>query len=201
MMQKSLDGLNSLLNAILDISRFDAGLEAHLEPVDLSAMLRLLAARVQAEQPTKAGLALRFVAPRLWVSADPALLERAVRNLIDNAIRYTRVGGVLVGLRRRGGAVRIDVVDTGIGIPRERQADIFEEFVQIDNPSRHLGLGLGLGLSIVSRIAKLLGAADRGELARGAGIAILSACCPAPSRPRRRRTRTRRTSTIRAAAC
>ena len=156
MMQKSLDGLNSLLNAILDISRFDAGLEAHPEPVDLGAMLRHLALEYR-PRADKAGLGLRFVTPTLWASADPALLERAIRNLIDNAIRYTRVGGVLVGLRRRSRLVRIDVVDTGIGIPRERQADIFEEFVQIDNPGRHLGLGLGLGLAIVSRIAKLLG--------------------------------------------
>ena len=132
-------------------------MEAHPEPIDLAAMLRRLALEYQ-PKADKVGLVLRVAAPRLWASADPALLERAIRNLVDNAIRYTRTGGVLLGLRRRNGCVRIDVVDTGIGIPRERQADIFEEFVQISNPGRHLGLGLGLGLAIVARIAKLIGA-------------------------------------------
>ncbi len=132
-------------------------MEAHPEPVDLAAMLRRLALEFQ-PKADKVELVLRVAAPRLWASADPALLERAIRNLIDNAIRYTRTGGVLLGLRRRNGRVHIDVVDTGIGIPRERQADIFEEFVQISNPGRQLGLGLGLGLAIVARIAKLIGA-------------------------------------------
>jgi CheY-like chemotaxis protein len=111
----------------------------------------------------------------LWASADPALLERAIRNLIDNAIRYTRTGGVLLGLRRRNGHVRIDVVDTGIGIPRERQAEIFEEFVQISNPSRHLGLGLGLGLAIVDRIARLIGATVEvsSNVGRGSRFSLL----------------------------
>ena len=157
MMHKAVDGLNSLLTAILDISRLDAGVEAHPEPVDLNAMLRGLALEYK-PKADNAGLDLRTAGPNLWASADPALLERAIRNLIDNAIRYTQSGGVLLGLRRRKGFVRIDVIDTGTGIPRERQADIFEEFVQVNNPGRHLGLGLGLGLAIVARIARLLGA-------------------------------------------
>ena len=158
MMRKALDALNILLTSILDVSRLDAGVEAHPEPIDLAAMLRRLALEYRAKAD-EVDLVLRVAAPDLWASADPALLERALRNLIDNAIRYTRNGGVLLGLRRRNGRVRIDVVDTGIGIPRERQADIFVEFVQIHNPGRDLGLGLGLGLAIVARIARLLGAA------------------------------------------
>ena len=176
MMQKALDGLNSLLTAILDVSRLDAGVEAHPEPVDLAAMLRRLALEYQ-PSADKVGLVLRVAAPGLWASADPALLERAIRNLIDNAIRYTRTGGVLLGLRRRNGRrrVRIDVVDTGIGIPRERQADIFEEFVQISNPGRQLGLGLGLGLAIVARIAKLIGATIEvsSNVGRGSRFSLL----------------------------
>ncbi len=141
MMRKALDALNILLTSILDVSRLDAGVEAHPEPIDLAAMLRRLALEYRAKAD-EVDLVLRVAAPDLWASADPALLERALRNLIDNAIRYTRNGGVLLGLRRRNGRVRIDVVDTGIGIPRERQADIFVEFVQIHNPGRDLGLGL-----------------------------------------------------------
>ena len=157
MMQKALDGLNRLLTAILDISRFDGGVEARPGPVDLAGLLRRLAVEYK---PTaaKLGLVLRVARGRLWAFADSALLERALRNLIENAIRYTRSGGVLVGLRRRGARVRIDVVDTGLGVPSERLHDIFEEFVQINNPGRELQLGLGLGLAIVSRIAKLLNA-------------------------------------------
>ena len=183
MMQKSLDGLNSLLTAILDISRFDAGLEAHIEPVDVGAMLRQLAVEYK-PRADELGLDLRLAAPGLWASSDPALLERAVRNLIDNAIRYTRSGGVLVGLRRRDARVRIDVVDTGIGIHAERQSDIFEEFVQIDNPGRHLGLGLGLGLAIVSRIANLLGASVEVSSNEGRGSRfslLLPRAEPAPA--------------------
>ncbi|RBP02023.1 phospho-acceptor domain-containing protein [Roseiarcus fermentans] len=158
MMRKALDALKSLLTSILDVSRLDAGVEAQPEPVDLAAMLRRLALEYR-PKADEVGLVLRVAAPDWWATADPALLERAIRNLIDNAIRYTRTGGVLLGLRRRNGRVRIDVVDTGIGIPRERQADIFEEFVQLNNPGRDPGRGLGLGLAIVARIAKLLGVA------------------------------------------
>ena len=94
----------------------------------------------------------------LFVSTDPALFERALRNLIENALRYTAKGGVLIGLRRHGAEVRVDVVDTGFGIPADKQAEIFEEFRQLHNPGRDLSLGLGLGLAIVARLAPLLGA-------------------------------------------
>ncbi|WP_210208834.1 hybrid sensor histidine kinase/response regulator [Roseiarcus fermentans] len=175
MMQKSLHGLEGLLTAILDISRLDAGVESHPELVDLAALLRGLALEYQ-PKADNAGLVLRTaIAPSLWVSTDPALLERALRNLIENAIHYTRRGGAVLGLRRRNGRVRIDVVDTGIGIPRDRQADIFDEFVQIDNPGRNLGRGLGLGLAIVQRIARLLGATVEvnSKIGRGSRFSLL----------------------------
>jgi CheY-like chemotaxis protein len=85
-------------------------------------------------------------------------LGRALRNLIENALRYTSRGGILIGFRRRGEYVRIDVYDTGIGIPADQQANIFEEFQQLHNPGRDLEKGLGLGLAIVARLARLLGA-------------------------------------------
>jgi signal transduction histidine kinase len=198
-MQKALDGLNCLLTAILDVSRLDAGVEANPEPVDLAAMLRRLALEYQ-PKADKVGLLLRVAAPELWAFADPALLERAIRNLIDNAIRYTRTGGVLLGLRRRNGRVRIDVVDTGIGIPRERRADIFEEFVQISNPGRHLGLGLGLGLAIVARIAKLIARPLKSVPMSGGDRASLC-CCRSPIRLTRPRRETRPSLRIPADVC
>ncbi len=181
MMQKAVNGLEGLLTAILDISRLDAGVTMRPEPVDLTAMLRGLALEYK-PKADNVGLDLRMAGPSLWVSTDPALLERATRNLIDNAIRYTHSGGVLLGLRRRKGSVRVDVIDTGIGIPRERQADIFEEFVQIDNPGRNLGRGLGLELAIVLRIARLLGAAVEvnSNVGRGSRFSLLLSCARPP---------------------
>jgi CheY-like chemotaxis protein/anti-sigma regulatory factor (Ser/Thr protein kinase) len=102
-------------------------------------------------------LALRMCETRLAVRSDPALLERIVRNLVANAIRYTDDGGVLVGARRAGAEIAIDVVDTGIGIPLPLQARIFEEFYQVhESRSSRAHAGMGLGLAIVRRLAGLL---------------------------------------------
>ena len=167
-MQGSLEGLNALLGAILDVSRLDAGIEAQVESVDLAVLISRLAFEYgpKAEQR---GLVLRTLPRALWAHADPALLERALRNLIENALRYTPAGGVVIGLRRRGERIRIDVIDTGIGIPEGRRKDIFEEFVQLKNPGRQLGLGLGLGLAIVERIARLIDATIEVRSTEGKG--------------------------------
>ena len=158
MMKQALAGLNGLLTAILDISRLDAGvIQASPQLVELGGLLGRLATEYQTKAQEK-GLRLRFVSTSLHTFVDPSLFERALRNFVENALRYTPDGGVLIGVRQRGERIRIDVVDSGIGIPEDRRADIFEEFVQVDNPGRDLGLGLGLGLAIVARLAALLGA-------------------------------------------
>lgn len=158
MMKQALGGLNGLLTAILDISRLDAGVVAPaIDNVDLRAMVDRLSSEYGAKAADK-GLELRVVSPNLHALADASLLERALRNLIENAIRYTPNGGVLIGLRRRGSQVRVDVVDTGIGVPVEKQQEIFDEFIQLNNPGRDLAKGLGLGLAIVARLAALLDA-------------------------------------------
>jgi PAS domain S-box-containing protein len=160
MMTQALGGLNGLLTAILDISRLDAGVvEPSIENVDLTALLGRLAGEYTAKGAAK-GLEFR-IGPRghalhLHALADHALLERALRNLIENALRYTSSGGVLIGLRRRGPRIRIDVVDTGVGVPPEKQGEIFDEFIQLNNPGRDLSKGLGLGLAIVARLAALM---------------------------------------------
>ncbi len=158
MMKQALGGLNGLLTSILDISRLDAGVvEASIERVDLHMLLGRLAGEYVAKAEDK-GLELR-VAPRdLHALADPGLLERALRNLLENALRNTAKGGVLIGLRRRGDRVRIDVVDTGVGVPDAKREEIFDEFIQLNNPGRDLAHGLGLGLAIVARLAALMGA-------------------------------------------
>jgi len=158
MMKAAMSGLNRLLNAVLDISRLDAGVVVPItEFVDLGALVSRLATEYTPKAADK-GLQFRAERRRLCANTDPNLLERALRNLIENALRCTTEGGVLVGTRRRGEFVRIDVVDTGVGIPADKQTEIFEEFHQLHNPGRDLGLGLGLGLAIVARLAELLGA-------------------------------------------
>jgi PAS domain S-box-containing protein len=156
LMKQALGGLNGLLSSILDISRLDAGVvQPSAENVDLGALL----GRMGAEYVAKAadgGLELRVAPREFHTFVDPTLLERALRNLIENALRYTPSGRVLIGLRPRGENVRIDVIDTGVGVPTEKKTEIFDEFIQLNNPGRDLGQGLGLGLAIVTRLAALM---------------------------------------------
>ena len=159
MMETALDGLKGLLTSILDISRVDAGIVApQMDRVDIAAMLSRFC---DGYAPECAQKKLKFrcrCQPELHARSDAALLERILRNLIENAIRYTNHGGLLIGARRRGERVRIDIVDSGIGIPADKLTHIFEEFYQIANPARDHRKGLGLGLAIVSRLAPLIGA-------------------------------------------
>src|SRR6185436_16739907 len=102
-------------------------------------------------------LALSVFASRAVVKTDAALLERVLRNLVSNAIKYTGAGRVLVGCRRRGGRLLIAVWDTGVGIAADHLDQVFEEYFQVDGRPRDRSQGLGLGLSIVRRLARLLG--------------------------------------------
>ncbi len=158
MAKSAVDSLNGLLTGILDISKLGAGVVTPiLGDVDLGELVDRLT-KEYGSRAAAEGLTLRYVSSAIWVRTDAALVERIARNLIENALRYTEKGGILIGLRKRGGNVRLDVIDTGIGIPADKQAEIFEEFRQLNNPARDASHGLGLGLSIVSRLAQLLGA-------------------------------------------
>jgi CheY-like chemotaxis protein/anti-sigma regulatory factor (Ser/Thr protein kinase) len=90
------------------------------------------------------------------VDADPALIDSILRNLVSNAVRYTDRGRILVGCRRRGDAIAVQVWDTGVGIPEDQQTHVFQEFVQLGNPERDRAKRLGLGLAIVRRLTDLL---------------------------------------------
>ena len=162
LMEDSLDGLNGLLNSILDISRIDARVVApEFGSIDVGTMLHRLR-DWYAPQCQLAGLRIRaHCPPGLHARTDAGLLERLLRNLIENSIRYTDSGGLLITARRRGDRIRIDIVDSGIGIPAENLENIFEEFFQVGNPARDRTHGLGLGLAIVNRIAELIGAVLR----------------------------------------
>jgi signal transduction histidine kinase/CheY-like chemotaxis protein len=157
-LQASIDALEDLFAQLLDLSRLDAGA---LRPVRGVVALEPLFERLAADfavQGATAGVAVRIVPTRCAVDSDPVLLERILRNLVGNAVRYTRAGGIVIGVRRQSGALRIDVVDSGIGIAEADRARIFDEFVQIGAAPRAAGgRGLGLGLAIVRRLADLLG--------------------------------------------
>ena len=148
--------LGTSLDTMLDVSRLDAGvIEADVQDVPLNTVLQPLhpsfASRAEDRE-----LQLRIRATPAWVRTDPHLLQRLLGNLIENAIKYTPRGGVLVVARPRGRRVWIEVVDTGIGISPEHTDRVFDEFYQVDNPGRDRTRGLGIGLSIVRRLSQLL---------------------------------------------
>jgi signal transduction histidine kinase/CheY-like chemotaxis protein len=155
-MRTTLLGMGNLLNALLDTSRLEAG----AVPVELTTFrVQDLFDRTYNEFHGAAagkGLQLHLRPTDLLVTSDALLLGRMLSNLTANAVKYTSHGRILVGCRRRSGTVEIQVHDTGIGIPAQHHASIFDEFVQLDNTARNRELGLGLGLSIVSRAAQLL---------------------------------------------
>ena len=149
--------MNELFEALLDMTKLDAGI-LQANPVEF-AVQRLLD-RIEttfAELADEKGLSLRVVPCSAWVRSDPILLERILFNLVANAVRYTARGGVVVGCRRCATQLRIDVCDTGAGIPENQRQSIFSEFYQLANPAPDRKAGLGLGLAIVDRLGRLLG--------------------------------------------
>ena len=156
--EASASAMEGLLNALLDLSRLDAGVvEAHPVCFPVARVFE----RVENQFALLArerGLGLSAHPTSLWAYTDPVLMERILANLVANALRYTEHGRVLIGARRVGDKlIRVEVRDTGKGIPEEFQERIFEEYFQLENPERHRDKGLGLGLAIVSRLANLLG--------------------------------------------
>ena len=156
-MNRTVHNLGQLLESLLDLSRLDADAmtvkRAHQNLDTLGA--QLLTEFLPLAQRKKLRFGLRFFDKTVYT--DLALVERIVRNLIGNAIRYTNVGGVLVGCRRRGDDVIIEVWDTGVGIDDSEGDAIFSEFYQCALPGEESSQGLGLGLSICHRMANLLG--------------------------------------------
>ncbi|WP_249403849.1 hybrid sensor histidine kinase/response regulator [Sphingomonas sp. CFBP 13720] len=152
---QSIVAAERLLRALLDISRLDAGgITPVVKPFALRPMLRDLIDGFD-EQASDRGLRLGLAPGDAIVASDATMVRSIVQNLVSNAIRYTARGGVLVGIRRRGAAVVIEVWDTGVGIPPEDRQRIFGEFERLDSGN---DVGIGLGLAIVERTARLLDA-------------------------------------------
>lgn len=176
----ALDSTNDLLTGLLDMSRLEAGgLVPQPRAFPLAEVLEPLASEFRAISAAR-GLAFHFSGTRAWVHSDPQLLRRVLQNFLANAVRYTSHGGVLLGVRRDGDGLRIEVHDTGPGIAADDQRAIFEEFRRGEDAP---GQGLGLGLSIAERIAQLLDAplSLRSRIASGTVFAVRLAQAPRPA--------------------
>jgi Na+/proline symporter/signal transduction histidine kinase/CheY-like chemotaxis protein len=153
--ESSLESVETILGMVLDISRLDTGALKPSETVfRLDELLQQIATDFQPMAEAKR-LRLTTVPSSLMVRTDRNMLRRLVQNLVSNAIKYTRSGRILVGVRRRGELVEIQVFDSGIGIPEDKLNAVFREFTRLDEGVREAP-GLGLGLSIVDRIARVL---------------------------------------------
>ncbi len=153
--ESSLDSVETILGAVLDISRLDTGA---LKPVETTFLISDLLRQVATDfQPMAAEkeLDLTIMPSSLAVTTDRNLFRRLVQNLVSNAIKYTRSGRILIGVRRRGDLAELQVLDTGIGIAGDKLNTVFREFIRLEEGAREAA-GLGLGLSIVDRIARVL---------------------------------------------
>lgn len=188
--QNALMSVEDILAALLDISKLESGRAAvSVGPVRMDRLLRQLQDEF-APLAAHKGLELRVVPTSAVVASDPAYLRRILQNLIGNAVRYTARGKVLVGARRRRGMVRLEVWDTGPGIPEEEQDNIFLEFRRLNAPAS-ASEGMGLGLAIVERACALLGhpLGLSSEVGRGTGfmvqVPLAEGTAPAPVPERR----------------
>jgi signal transduction histidine kinase/CheY-like chemotaxis protein len=156
-LRQAQHNLSSLFHEILDVSRYEFDLSTvGTQPISIKQLLSKVFLEFDAISQEK-GLRLRFRSGDYRVLAHGALLERIIRNLLSNAIRYTDSGGVLLGCRRRGGRLAIEVWDTGRGIPQAQQGEIFSKFVQVKDEDREQRGGFGLGLAIVKQFVDSLG--------------------------------------------
>lgn len=151
--ERSIVAAEALLRALLDISKLDAGgIAPNPERVALGPLVRDICEGMRPLAEEK-GLRIAVGPEQGWALTDPGLLRSVLQNLLSNAVRYTSEGGILVGVRKRGGCWRIDVIDSGVGIPNDKLQAIFTEFTRLGAIETE---GLGLGLAIVERIARLL---------------------------------------------
>jgi len=186
LLKPTIAAMSAMLDTLLDIHQIDAGV---LRPAPVAMPVAPLLERLAEEFGYLArakGLELRLVPRGETIRSDPQLLEQILRNLLSNALKYTREGRVLLGCRRRGDRLSIEVRDSGIGIPKEDLPAVFDAFRQPANPARERNKGFGLGLSIVHRLAGLLGHQVRVASRAGRGsmfaveVALAAAAPPAP---------------------
>ncbi|NUB28019.1 ATP-binding response regulator [Azospirillum brasilense] len=192
LLQASIDNLSGMLSSLLDLARLEAGaVDVAVTEFRPDALMRRLAQEFR-ESATTEGTSLHVYPCGLAVRTDPRLLERILTHLLSNAIRHGGGNGrrVLLGCRRRPGALEFQVWDDGRGIPPDARAAIFEEFHQLDNPERSAAKGFGLGLPLVARMARLLGLTLdlRSQVGRGTVFMVTVPRAALPPDPDRRLT-------------
>ena len=156
-LEQTLGAITGMMNTLLDINQIEAGtVEARIQPFPVQDLLERMKDEFQFVAQAKK-LELRVVPSSRVIRSDPRLLEQMIRNLVSNALKYTRRGKVLLGCRQHAEGLSIEVWDTGIGIAESQLKAIFNEYHQIDNDARERNRGMGLGLAIVRRLGDLLG--------------------------------------------
>lgn len=186
---EAVAALESHLGNLLEISRLEAGLvEPAITDFPLAPLFGGLAMEFH-QQATDLGLRLHVIPGSVWVSSDPLLLERILRQLLANAVQNTGRGGVLLGCRRRGSLIRIEVRDSGIGIPEAEWHLLFRDFHHSSRQLPGRRRGLGLGLAIVGRLARMLGHQIGYSASPGGGsLFTLALRCAADAESRRMRS-------------
>jgi two-component system, sensor histidine kinase len=180
-LNRAVGNLAELLNTLLDISQLEAGLvKPTLKAFNIDALLNEIADEYSAVAESK-GLSFVVQSCDFSVRSDPSMLGRMLRNLVENAIRFTPAGGIIdIFARDRNSELLLIVKDTGIGIPEDRRHEIFRAFQQLNNPERDRSKGSGLGLAIVDRMSRLLGHALVVESTPGEGSTFSIAVPKAP---------------------
>jgi len=155
--QLSNDALNGLLNSLLDISKLDADSVSNSPTnIALKPIIRNITQEYSERASQNNTKIIMDVATDISVYCDEGLLYRLIRNIIDNAVKFTIDGTITVSCKSRYNEVTLSISDTGRGIPKDQLENVFEEFTQLDNPERDRQKGLGLGLAIVQRLSKLM---------------------------------------------
>ncbi|CAN7676820.1 chemotaxis protein CheB [Caballeronia sp. LjRoot31] len=189
-LDETISAMSEMLNTLLDINQIEAGtVHADMVSFPVNELLHRLKNEFSFQAQAK-GIVLHVATCSLTLYSDPRLLEQVIRNLLSNALKYTPHGKVLLGCRRRHGTLSIEVWDTGVGIAKDELQAIFQEYHQLDNPARERSRGLGLGLSIVQRLADLLGhrLRVRSQLGKGSAFAIEVDLPPPGTPPQSQRT-------------
>lgn len=178
----SLGDVESLLGTLVDISKLEAGIvEPILDYFPVNDLMHNLANEFS-PQASRVGLGFDFVPCGLSIYSDSQLLARILRNFLSNAIRYTEKGRLLLGCRRRGNSLEIQVLDTGVGVPADKLQEIFQEFKRVDGQKRREDKGLGLGLAIVEKLSTVLGHEIKLSSQLGKG-SVFSVCVPIAAAP------------------